>query len=150
MNVSKSGNGTEIVMGVESIYIPFIISIIGMVGNFMTFVTIVKTDMRKVVNKFLGFFKMIFFLKNYANSYILVLLCSDTIVLSQLFVRFWFEMMTVNFVSCALAQYIRAVAVYASNLAIISLTMERFFAIVFPLHHMRVMRGSKSQFLGIF
>ena len=52
MNVSKSGNGTEIVMGVESIYIPFIISIIGMVGNFMTFVTIVKTDMRKVVNIF--------------------------------------------------------------------------------------------------
>ncbi|KAL3116484.1 hypothetical protein niasHT_006931 [Heterodera trifolii] len=120
MNTS-AGNKTNIVIGDEVIYVPFVISIFGLIGNFLTFITIIKTNLRK----------------NYVNKYILVLLASDSLVLLSMFVRMFVNLDTVSFALCFSVRFTWNTAIYVSNFAIISLTIERFFAIVYPLQHLR-------------
>uniref|UniRef100_A0A914HZQ5 G-protein coupled receptors family 1 profile domain-containing protein n=1 Tax=Globodera rostochiensis TaxID=31243 RepID=A0A914HZQ5_GLORO len=119
--MNGSGNTTKIVLGDEALYVPFVISVFGLMGNLLTFMTIVLTDLKK----------------NYVNKYILVLLGSDSLVLLNVFMRMFDNLDTVNFGLCVFVRYTWNTAIYVSNFAIISLTIERFFAIVYPLQHLR-------------
>jgi hypothetical protein len=81
---SMPKNASEIVLTNDIIYVPFVISIIGLIGNFMTFVTILRTDnMRKVSflpntlwEKFFVAKLLFFWQKHYANYAIFFLFFS--------------------------------------------------------------------------
>jgi hypothetical protein len=77
-------------------------------------------------------------MQNYLNKYLMVLLLSDTVLLVKISVERLFHPGRVNYRVCFLAQYFWNAPIYVSNLTIVLLTMERFFAILFPFTHLKV------------
>ncbi|KAI1700145.1 7 transmembrane receptor (rhodopsin family) domain-containing protein [Ditylenchus destructor] len=96
--------------------------IVGFFGNIVCIVTILCTKL----------------IKTAVNKYLVVLLISDTMfnlwILSKVprqIIENW------NFWTCMLVQSTFTSPICASSNVLVLLTMERFFAIIFPLHHMQ-------------
>ncbi|KAL3109069.1 hypothetical protein niasHT_012631 [Heterodera trifolii] len=111
----------NVTVGIEILYVPFAISIFGLLGNAIAFVTIILSNLRK----------------NYVNIYLLVLLCSDSVLLLDIFVQPLFRLDVLTFWTCAITEYLFNASAFVSSFAIISLTGERFFSIIFPLRHLK-------------
>uniref|UniRef100_A0A914H469 G-protein coupled receptors family 1 profile domain-containing protein n=1 Tax=Globodera rostochiensis TaxID=31243 RepID=A0A914H469_GLORO len=117
---NATDNSTLVVPGAV-IYVPFAISIFGLIGNIGTFLTIVLTELKK----------------NYVNHYIMVLLVSDSVLLFDIFITPFLRPDVINFWTCFAQEYVYNVTIFISCFSIMSLTMERFFAIVFPFKHLK-------------
>ncbi|KAL3099552.1 hypothetical protein niasHS_003007 [Heterodera schachtii] len=117
---NSTANSTVVVPGAV-IYVPFAISIFGLIGNIGTFLTIVLSELKK----------------NYVNHYIMVLLVSDSVLLFDIFITPILRPDVINFWLCFAQEYVYNVTIFISCFSIMSLTVERFFAIVFPLKHLR-------------
>ncbi|KAL3111215.1 hypothetical protein niasHT_011576 [Heterodera trifolii] len=111
----------NVTVGIEILYVPFAISIFGLLGNTIAFLTIILSDLRK----------------NYVNIYLLVLLCSDSVLLLDIFVQPLFRFDVLTFWTCAITEYLFNASAFVSSFSIISLTGERFFSIIFPLRHLK-------------
>ncbi|KAL3093996.1 hypothetical protein niasHT_027324 [Heterodera trifolii] len=118
-NVSELSTNVSVSDGI--LYIPFAISIFGLIGNLIAFLTIVLSDLKK----------------NYVNIYLLVLLCSDSVLLLDFFLQPLFRFDVFNFLTCAMTEYFFNLPIYVSSFSMISLTAERFFSVVFPLQHLK-------------
>uniref|UniRef100_A0A914HZU7 G-protein coupled receptors family 1 profile domain-containing protein n=1 Tax=Globodera rostochiensis TaxID=31243 RepID=A0A914HZU7_GLORO len=79
--LNAANASTNVTIGNEIIYVPFAISIFGLIGNAVAFLTIVLSDLRK----------------NYVNIYLLVLLCSDSVLLLDFFLQPLFRFDVLNF-----------------------------------------------------
>jgi hypothetical protein len=84
------------------------------------------------------------FFKNYVNKYLLVLLVSDSVLLLTIVMQRIFNFRNINFGVCLIAQYFWNTPIWISNLAILLLTLERCFAIFFPLDHFQVRSNDES------
>ncbi|KAL3096428.1 hypothetical protein niasHT_028664 [Heterodera trifolii] len=111
----------NVTVGIEILYVPFAISIFGLLGNTIAFLTIILSDLRK----------------NYVNIYLLVLLCSDSVLLLDIFVQPLFRFDVLTFWTCAITEYLFNSSAFVSSFSIVSLTGERFFSIIFPLRHLK-------------
>ncbi|KAI1701898.1 modulator of levamisole receptor-1 domain-containing protein [Ditylenchus destructor] len=105
----------------------FIVLVIGLFGNVICLVTMLFC---KALSE------------NMINKYLLVLLLSDTLYclwmvgLEHLYHRI-LSLGSLDFWPCIIANFINHSTVCASSNVIVLLTLERFFAIMFPLQHMR-------------
>ena len=118
-------------------YLATVIIVFGLLGNLLTFLTIIRSDLRKVFPTLICFILNILF-KSYVNKYLLVLLASDSELLLKLAIERVFHPGRINFCACFAAQYFWNLPIYISNLTILLLTLERLLAIVFPLNHLKV------------
>ncbi|KAI1705546.1 7 transmembrane receptor (rhodopsin family) domain-containing protein [Ditylenchus destructor] len=117
-------------------YFYIIIVVIGLLGNIICIVTLL-------------FCKPLS--KNLVNKYLVVLLLSDTLFnLWILAVFLNLRIITWKFWTCVVANHIYHGTVCASSNVIVLLTMERFFAIVFPLQHMQYHHISRLKLVAIF
>ncbi|CAK5014454.1 unnamed protein product [Meloidogyne enterolobii] len=100
---------------------PIFTAFVGVSGNLLTILTIVISGLHK----------------NYVNKYLIVLLASDSVLLLKIILerifKFGIRSYWINF----FGQYFWNVPIYVSNLTIFLLTIERFFAVVFPLKHLK-------------
>ncbi|KAI1708582.1 7 transmembrane receptor (rhodopsin family) domain-containing protein [Ditylenchus destructor] len=95
---------------------------IGLLGNVLCIVAILFTKL----------------IKNAVNKYLLILLISDTLFILWIFARDQrLKMETWDFWTCTFISYMPSSTMSASSNILVLLTMERFFAIIFPLHHMQ-------------
>ncbi|KAF7633661.1 G_PROTEIN_RECEP_F1_2 domain-containing protein [Meloidogyne graminicola] len=99
--------------------LPSITTFVGVTGNLLTIITIVISGL----------------LKNYVNKYLIVLLASDSVLLLKVIAERIFKLGTRSYWVNFAGQYFWNVPIYVSNLTIILLTIERFFAVVFPIRH---------------
>ncbi|KAL7071098.1 hypothetical protein ACQ4LE_010016 [Meloidogyne hapla] len=101
--------------------LPSITAAVGVTGNLLTILTIVISGLHK----------------NYVNKYLIVLLASDSALLLKIIAERIFKLGTRAYWINFLGQYFWNVPIYVSNLTIFLLTIERFFAVVFPLKHFK-------------